>query len=191
MLPDGAVREAVAIFRNPKQRLLSSYYWKLAHKGCCKGDWGWSEKEMAEVEAKLGRKAGPTETLGNFTSCQTRMVLGGGCFALQPALTDADIESAMDRVTKFRFVGIIEEWHLSVCLLNHIMTGERIVFANQLENNRPTKGSGGARTYEVPLDLPEDKADRRLYAAVMACFKGEVNERNISLESCTLKCLAP
>ena len=182
-----ALHEAVGMFRQPEQRLLSSFAWKKSHAGCCMGDWGWNATEQFNVRQSMDRGLGPVETMGTFFGCQTNMVLGRGCFQRYPILSSSDVDVAIQRIHKFRFVGVMEEWLLSICLFNSVMTGERFVFKTQLVNNRATIGEG-TRMYKVPVDLPLDRADRMLYEEIQKRFWFDVSSRNISVENCPLRC---
>jgi hypothetical protein len=183
------IPQVVVMFRQPEQRLLSTFFYKQKYtSNCCWSDWGWNKAEQAEVLTKMNKHVGPTSTVGKFVGCQCRMILGRGCMSSSlPKLTSGDVERAVSRMLNFKFVGILEEWTLSMCLFNMIMTGERFIFKTQLLNNRPTKG-GSVSSYTVPPEFPHDPFDGILYGRALTRFRHDISQRNISLSTCPIKC---
>ena len=54
------------------------------------------------------------------------MLLGHGCMS-QQSLTHSEVARAVDAVARIKFVGLVSQWKLSMCLFNFIMTRERFV----------------------------------------------------------------
>lgn len=194
------VSQVVAIFRDPSQRLASTYaFVKLAgvaHKdqgsgdqveACCLTDWGWTDEQRSKVLDLLDKEVdiGKDDYLQSFRGCQTNMILGQGCMS-QYAATKSEIEKAVERVNSFFFVGLLEEWPLSVCLFNRKATGKHFVRKEQLEDGRPSSadGSGGPNVYETN-GYAKDDADEAVYASVQKRFEAELAEYKVSITSCS------
>lgn len=185
-----------AMFREPRQRWLSSFHYLRSATGCCGVDWGWPSSAVERAAKAAVRVRAPLDALGTLgVGCMTRMILGDGCMS-DRALGAADVAEAVARVEKFAFVGVLEEWALSVCLFNFRMTGARVVTDFQLDNTkrrgraRPRVGRDpdgsrvredatwlGAEAYSDPLDGP-------VYAAARARFDRDAAAANVSAETC-------
>jgi hypothetical protein len=187
------LRSVVTIFRNPEERRISAYTWKKFHPSCCTGNWGWSKitrqrvSEIAHKDVITGNTNSSyvVDAMGNLTGCQVRMVLGYGCQSEKPApfLSEDHLQQAISRMRQFRFVGLVDEWRMSICLFNVISTGERFVEGWQLANNRPTAGASSTK-YVVPPQMPLDEVDGAFYEAVKKRFWEDVSQYNISSSSC-------
>ena len=203
-----------AMFREPKQRVASAHafaktmgpHWcrpegnwtESATKKPSGGHWGWPgswacNKTMSNLDL------GPGLTFGNYTACQTHMVMGYGCLSKHyshrgehwnehklPAVADA----AISRMNQFRFVGLEHEWLLSICLFNYLQTGERYVTSGQLTNNRPTfkpadkhDSSSSFTTYNTS-GIREDPLDDALYEAAERRFKSDLQRHGITESAC-------
>ena len=78
----GQRESVVAIFREPRQRILSSYYWLKRKSGrCCGWDWGWTNSVSDDLKRKIRAGASPRSTVAHFKGCMTAMVTGGKCMA--------------------------------------------------------------------------------------------------------------
>jgi len=136
---ESQLRAVVGLFRNPDQRLLSSFYWIKKEKTCCTKDWGWLPNVYVPVRSQI-RDGAPEALIAKFKGCQTNMILGEGCMARGPGVpphTQAEIFLAKERLELFRFVGLQEEWRISICLFNFILTGRRFVAPRQLGRIKP------------------------------------------------------
>ena len=148
-----SLRQIIAMFRPPDERLASTHAWIQATEGhCCdqatfRWEGGW--KTEREVKRRILAGAPPNETVGAFTGCMTHMLLGHGCMSrhqyAQPSRHVA--ARAIGRLANLFFVGLTHRWRLSICLLNFKLTGERFVFPQQLVNCRPTphQATGASR----------------------------------------------
>ena len=200
-------RAAVAMFREPKQRLMSSYWWihskNTAHnlstrKRCCSVDWGWTPQVYKPMWAQIARLRPPSATIARFPGCYTRMILGYGCLdanAPPGGLSVVNVAAAIERLSRFRFVGETTEWHLSVCLFNKIVLGRAYVGRHQLVNTRPTSvGESSDGPPPVASDsqhhkeryntsgLPDDWADQQVYSYARLRFREDLARHNISSE---------
>lgn len=181
------IPQVAVMFRQPEQRLLSSYYYKLKLKNkCCWGDWGWNKMEQDQVLRDIERHKGPSITMSKFGGCQTKMIIGHGCMSSLHKVSKFDIDMAIKTMLKFKFVGILEEWTLSMCLFNRIMTGHNFIFKSQLINNRPTKGNT-VSLYDIPANFKRDD-DMLLYSKALLRFRNEILKYNITIQNCPIKC---
>jgi len=120
-----SVENVVAIFREPSQRLASALtFMGFSHHTC--GSWGCEKDDEGKIRQLMRQGLTPATNnfLGKkFLGCQTNMVLGKMCMAGSPADPEQDAHEAIARVNKFLFVGLLEEWGLSICLFNYYVTG--------------------------------------------------------------------
>ena len=125
-----------AIFRDPRQREASAYNWikhyyatkirvPYSPRGCCTADWGWKTDVWEQVHTNIVRNHSLSETVGAFKGCMTKMILGHGCMSTFN-ITETDYRVAIERLKTFKFIGIIDDWHNSVCLFNYLMTGRKV-----------------------------------------------------------------
>jgi len=112
------------------------------------------------------------------------------------------IDVAKERLDRFLFVGIQSEWRKSMCLFNHIMTGERFVYPDQLAFITPgtlqstldedsvklvTKQPRGYNPAELGKSY-KDTADSELYEHAVARFNADCAARGInSDEDCPIR----
>ncbi len=197
------------MFRSPKQQKVSMYLYlktrffndengHLQPFGAG-GAWGWddSSPEVRRIRMAIYNNGSIADTLGSYTGCQANMVLGERCMRKTgdghpdgvPPETIADL--AFERVKKFRFVGLTENWTMSICLFNYLMTGTRYVTQGQLVNTRPTSCTSDhdvacASTEESydESDVPYDPIDGRLYVKIAAHFAAQLTEHSISESTC-------
>ena len=128
--PVELLSRTVAMFRLPEERLVSAHGYIRALEGrCCTADWGWPQEVFRSVHrAIVDNGASPSQSVANFTGCQTNMVLGHGCMSRHEydGLSPEQVAArAIGRVRHFWFVGIVEEWELSMCLFNFLASGGR------------------------------------------------------------------
>ena len=81
--PVELLSRTVAMFRLPEERLVSAHGYIRALEGrCCTADWGWPQEVFRSVHrAIVDNGASPSQSVANFTGCQTNMVLGHGCMS--------------------------------------------------------------------------------------------------------------
>lgn len=180
-----------AMFRPPEERLMSSYFYIISKSGarCCTDDWGWETSVWTSVHSRIRHGQSPAATIGNFSGCYTRMILGYGCMSQWP-LSSQNVSQAIARVSKFRFVGIVGQWPLSMCLFNKVVMGVTGLYREQVNNTRPTQLSNNDETaraetrnrstqYNVSA-IPQDWADRKVYAYAEERFRADLSRNNIS-----------
>ena len=184
----GQRESVVAIFREPRQRILSSYYWLKRKSGrCCGWDWGWTNSVSDDLKRKIRAGASPRSTVAHFKGCMTAMVTGGKCMA-GARLSAADAAEAAARVADFKVVGLVDHWHESVCLLNYLQTGTRFVTEAALSyGSSATNATTGVQTVYDADELGADYvdgADDALYAVARRRFFAQVRDHGISLDAC-------
>jgi hypothetical protein len=156
----------VALFRQPEQRLISQY-----HMG-----------EDYYLQEDLPTYAARTR------GCIVRMFTGNTkspCWnpPRTGEVTAEKIAFAKQRLREgFIFVGLTDQWDLSMCLL-HAMMGGRCN-AVDFENNRP-----GTNSSHDPYDTSElggftDEADGEVYQEAVQIFNENLAKYNVSYESC-------
>lgn len=98
-----------------------------------------------------------------------------------------DVDAAIKRLDSFAFVGLSEEWALSVCLL-HVMHGGNCVARVENANSRPNAFSNTttSASSEAPPKTPEttDPYDEALYAAVTERFRSDLQTHSVSPYYC-------
>lgn len=194
----------VGMFRQPDQRLASELG-MLGRAGPChhdeQGHVTWCENFASRIREAgpglfgLGRRQdevadkvnkGITPKTDDFLGvamqgCQTNMLNGRTCFEeTLPNITH--VESAIQKVNKMLFVGLQDEWFLSMCLFNRIVTGKRFVQPFQLINNRPSSGTASSE-YDT-RGWPKDRLDGSVYAAAKARFRSDLKKYDISKVAC-------
>lgn len=179
---------AVAMFRDPNQRLASGYAYASNMPFVLGGGlWGIQDHELkTEVVHRLqeGKNPASDKLLGEeFLGCQTNMVLGRQCMEGTPRDVEDAVQKAAARVDKFRFVGLQEKWELSICLFNYLTSGKRFISKSQIFNTRKTTGK--KRSEYNTRGFPHDVYDSKLYAHVVRRFKADLKEHDISIKTCS------
>lgn len=150
-------RHTVAMFRQPKQRLLS--HWFHASKG-------------------MHLSTGAMSSLYPVQGCMTNMLLGRGCYltvgerpkARPP--TKAETLNAVRLVAELGFVGLTEEWTLSICLF-HAMFGTpplAVEFLNVRVGTRSDLKEADGSYREDLLPGYRDPFDEAVYAEAKRVF---------------------
>lgn len=115
------------------------------------------------------------------------------CPATAPPSSE-EVELAVSRVRTMPFVGLTEEWHLSVCLFHTKFGGE--CMEEDFLNSRPSESnleSQGLSKKEGSYDKLElhnfvDEADGKVYAEAMRVFQEDLVRFGVTPESCSQWC---
>ena len=170
---DGELSRLAVMFRQPEERLFSTYAWlQRMHVHCCAVvDFGWQGgRERYDVLERI-RHGEPARTvLAPYVGCQLNMLLGHKCHSRPTLVPTYDpqrapphyVRLAKQRIDQLFYVGLVSEWELSVCLFNFKMTGVRYTTALQLKNCRPTAPPSGRN---VTATTATRKGGRTLLAA--------------------------
>lgn len=191
----------VTILRKPDQRLASAYAYAMEGAfsfrvwGVDDGNMTMLRNKMSQLKERLDTSTGEDkkkvivravaddEFLGkSFQGCQTNMILGRTCMAGTPVDPIGDAKKASAKLDKFRFVGLQEEWALSICLFNYLTSGKRFITKMQLSDVRATSGRG--RTDYDTKGYPHDAADEALYAHAAEQFYANLKKHGITVDAC-------
>ena len=188
----------VALFRHPEERLLSTYWYIHQHRQfCCEPiEFGYTGAQHAVLLKHASRATPPHLALTgplNFTGCQAKMVLGHRCFEKPRAFQNRSWQSVADeaiaRIDRFKFVGVVSEFFLSLCLFNYKMTGARYVTPFQVKQCNPTYlnltkiGMTAEQAHNVS-SLPYDHLDHAVFEHAQRRFWADVSASGVSLETC-------
>jgi len=172
----------VGLFRQPEQRLISAFY---HNKHSVPHDYpGFQTMNMSEY-ARL------------TSGCAVKMLSGHKCTELDYHPSSDDVHRAqMTLETEFAFVGLTEEYDLSVCLF-HKMFGSDC-HEREFLNTRPGVGhftsvlpGQGYQAYDTSaLEGFEDLLDQHVWTTAQSLFWNNVKKFNVTRESCTEVCSA-
>lgn len=159
--------------RQPQQRIISAY-----NHGRHLCPWCNKSTTLAEYAAVA-------------RGCTTRMLTRDGSPCVNSSLpTAAESELAVQRLRSgFAFVGLTEEWNLSMCLFHARFGGE--CTALELLNTRPGKHRDAEHPdfYDIEeLQGIEDPYDSLLYAEAKEIFWQDVNRFGLTVEKCRQMC---
>mmetsp|Transcript_1631 Transcript_1631/g.4232 ORF Transcript_1631/g.4232 Transcript_1631/m.4232 type:complete len:383 (+) Transcript_1631:85-1233(+) len=195
-LPEPAAAHVVTLFREPQQRLLSGFY---HHRHDCPSirlsRFCFAEDSDSAECLALSSAAATSEELEPYGrcvgSCQARLVAGYRCAGDVPM--PEDLAKALDRIDRFAFVGLTEEFSRSVCLF-HLRFGGRcldVEFVNSRQGGHSSNVSTGYSTTAVSdyvnITLA---ADVSVYNRAKARFWREVLEYGATDEACSRVCPA-
>lgn len=165
--------KTVLMMRQPEERLLSAY--DVGKMGCT----------MCENEIDFA----PT-----VAGCATKMLARSGEEVGTPCLqpcdppTKEEMELATERLLHHTaFVGIVEEWELSICLFHSVFGGK----CNKLEvvNVHPNPNSTNPGNHDLArLGGFVDPYDGPLYNVALGLFWARVQEHNLTREGCSMMC---
>merc|ERR1719203_1681244 len=170
LLPDIG-RSGMGFFRQPEQRLLSDYNYL-----CPEGS------TVENCDNKLA-------FFQEHQACATKMLtstesVNGHCMNI-PEPTFAEVAVAETHVMqKFAFIGITEEWDLSMCLFNAKFGTP--CNSDQFLNEGHGNSTGTTNTWYDTADLDGfvDKYDDVLYARATEIFKTELVQLGVTAQSC-------
>lgn len=165
-----ALGRTVAMFRSPKQRIISAY----RNGRHCDGfqdedkDANWKRLTVAEYATHRG-----------IPGCVTRMLSGGKCARARHVRTAYSADAAVAAVARLAFVGILERWRDSICLFHAMHGGAPRDIEFGLAHSTRTDGSGAlhgrpAPYDEAPLGGAVDADDEAVYAAALEAFDAEM-----------------
>lgn len=196
------LKHVVMMVRDPSQRILSGYYsglqdcWSLRKKYHCETE---NETGITRCDGDTQMADGtflrnpsiisPAEYGNCVQNCTANMLTGRSC----DEAGEVDLKKAIRRVEKAGFVGLADEWELSVCLW-HRRFGGRMLTA-ELANVRPgvfTAATGGASRYDKHVLLGSwwPQTEALVYEAAANRFWEEVYQYNMSRENCEAEAAA-
>lgn len=161
----GPPAHGFTVLRQPEQRMLSQYSMHLEYD-----DW-----DIPLEEFVRGRE-------GCYVKMLTSSQLYEPCVVAYPSPSGDDVSLAVQRLRNgFSFVGIQEEYDLSVCLLHAMFGGE----CSAQELTVRNAGSSGSSTYDTSvLGNWTDVYDAVLYSEAVDRFQQDLKAYGISETSC-------
>lgn len=158
----GSLHHVATMFREPRQRAISGWF---HHKHDC------------------SRAANINDYITCVSALQTSMVAGG--------TTLDDEELAVQRVRSMGFVGLTQQWDLSVCLLHAMHGGDclRVEFEPYRVGNH-SQASAGYDTKALGLHDTGKLPDDALYNAAKEVFNNNLKKYKVSRSTC-LKSICP
>ena len=163
----------MTMLRQPEQRLLSQYYddkelFRAEPTVFYCGENRTDERIMSLDEFKL-----------KYAHWETGQIAGN-----RP-VTEADVPVALKRLREgFAFVGLQEEWELSICLF-HVKFGghcRQVEFLNTRPGNQSAMGTSLYNT--SILNGWVDEMDRIVYAEAQSIFFDDLLSFGVSHETC-------
>jgi len=165
------------MLRQPEQRIISSYYDRLH-------DWNLPRPPSDLREYAEGVRG-----------CSVRMLTVTSSFPacflspLAPPPSEEEVDVAVQHLRDgFAFVGLTEEWDLSICLFHAKFGGS----CSDAEFDNMRLGSGRPHD-EAVYDTSElrgwvDVADRRLYSEAQKIFEQDLARFGVSAADCPIAC---
>lgn len=107
--------------------------------------------------------------------CQTKMVYGIPCTGAM-TMDPVKRKLAAQRVTNgFAFVGLVEEWDLSLCLFHRVLGGRPLaVESDHVREGSSSKGGSCSAQVESQLGEQKDPVDTLVYKAAKEKFEQQV-----------------
>jgi hypothetical protein len=191
-----AVRNAVVMFRDPSQRVISAYYsgleecWELRKKYNCRPSTREGEyicdgdRRLKSGSSLRNTEVIPLEEYGRcIENCTANILTGRQC----GANGSVDVRRALGVIDKLAFVGLTEEWELSVCLWHKRFGGS--ILPVELMNVRPgvlRSGEGRMTPYDARslLGTWRPQADSKVYDKVVRRFWQDVESHGVSRSAC-------
>jgi len=192
----GRAGSYVAMFRQPEQRLLSLYTFF----------WPDASGHPEEVGWTMGRLPRPPlkDFLLHFQGLMAYQLTAEGDLAPKPQNVSASElhlpelpsrtlamgREAAKRVRDgFAFVGLTEQWDLSICLFHAMFGGPCL--ALDFKNTRPTEKKSADFYDTTSLQGWKDEVDHLVYQAALEVFSQNLLRYNVTPESCRLNCFGP
>merc|ERR1740129_1193768 len=113
----------------------------------------------------------------------TNMLLGNWCNSSSASLSDEMVQRAVEKVKAIGFVGLTEEWLLSVCLF-HAKFGGDMLQAEQVNVRKAPEQSSGDKLVHILKSANFTPADQVVYVAAQERFFREVEEYGLTKELC-------
>jgi len=173
------VGHTFSMFRQPEQRTISHYYEYIEGEFFVLAEQvfnGWTkEPTLAEFAHR---------TQGWSVRMITR--IGANCEWMVGNVTEAETALAVSRVSDghtFSFIGITDQWDLSMCLV-HAMFGGKCL-ASDFANTRPGPNASADLYDTAGLLGWVDVADGQVYAEALKAFQENLNVYGVSMASCS------
>mmetsp|Transcript_64136 Transcript_64136/g.141343 ORF Transcript_64136/g.141343 Transcript_64136/m.141343 type:complete len:340 (-) Transcript_64136:108-1127(-) len=163
--------KGVMMMRQPEQRLISS----------------WEHEQHDWPEYWHLPPADLQQYSEALQGCTVRMLThdeqgdDSACGDMLP-LKHKDVELAKKRLDQFAFVGLTEEWDLSICLFRTMFGG--LCYGSDFQDIRLPKGKATALHDTSPLNGFVDRFDGELYVKAQEIFAAEMKYYGVNESSC-------
>lgn len=176
---DGNQGHAIAMFRQPEQRLMSAYYWSASLNFT-------NTPELANSTVQEYAEA--------LQGCQVKMLTvmdypdgPSPCVMDYSPPSEREVNEALIRLRNgFAFVGLTDEWDLSMCLFHAKFGGE--CQAAEFTNSRPGEMSSDSGYDTSALNGFTDQSDNKLFSLAKTIFEEDLETFGVSHESCQSWC---
>jgi len=159
----------IIMLRDPEARLVSSYN---------NGNHDWPPSMRYRRPESLDEYADFVQ------GCTVKMLARTGSYETcgeKPSPSESEVGTAIRMLNGIPFVGITEEWDLSVCLFRKLFGGQ--CYGSDFFNTRPEIIQEFNATI-ADLRGWTDSHDRRLYEAGKKLFHARLREHGLSRETC-------
>jgi hypothetical protein len=189
-MTDNELSKVVMMVRAPKSRISSGYIHNFHDCGPLQTKYNLLEN--APPAFALDGNIEP-DTLEEYAicvqSCTVNMLTGRHCaYARKDAIEvpseeerASDVKTAISRLRKFGFVGLTDQWDLSICLWHAKFGGECI--AAEFENLHEARVQYDEGSFPDSLHM----GDQDLYDEAAELFAKEMEKYGVSPESCAAK----
>jgi len=169
----------MGFFRQPEERLISHFNFKI------------EERNAALKTFRAPRDDIPLDMfIANFSGCETKTLTRDGgmpCDYQQGGdgnpPSPHEVQEAKTRLREgFSFVGITEQWSLSICLFNVMFN--QTCQAHQFLNARPAKLAEKLRSSTAALNSWRDPYDGEVYDVAKEIFESNLKKYDVSESSC-------
>jgi len=178
----------VGMFRQPEQRLISDYGYYGAIPLIDKS--GHEIWPYSAAYAKFGSKLVSLREYAEWSGgCTVRQLTTDSLepYKTLPLPTTEDVSAAIQVLQEgFAFVGITEEWELSVCLFHAMFGGPCL--SSDLQNTRPGPDSNSSDYDTSELHGWVDVWDGPVYAETVSLFESSLNLYNVDAQKCARSC---
>lgn len=166
----------VALLRQPEQRLIAQYNFQLANPQWMLNYELGSLRDFAEV----------------FQGCAVKMLARTNPYQAHclwyesaPPTVDEDDRALLRLQSGFAFVGLTEEWELSVCLFHTMFGGDCKI--DELNDMRIGPNRTGKQVpYEIaPLEGFTDVHDGKLYFEAVRIFESTLQHYGVTRPACS------
>ena len=169
-----------ALFRDPVLRQHSMYSFFVENRWIRRG----------AVQVWISPEEYARRVAGSAVAMVSGQRYGLHClhrdFPCRPVTPDVGL--ALRRLKDFAYVGLTEEWSLSICLFHLKFHGECL--QAEFENSRPTFYANSTPSQQAvrPLGGFVDQADLALYTAARRRFWSDFAETNANIRLCAEIC---
>ena len=177
----------VGMFRSPRARAVSAFLWfrNAFPESTRPNASSYARRVIGTATRMVAGQAGGMDCGSAYGSCR-------------PDAAAPDIRLALKRLRHgFKFVGLTEEWPLSICLLHSLFGGR--CHGVEFENARPSEASAHGNAYwgarlkaaaTTAVASVADPYDEQLYAAARQRFWSDVRAQGLSAGRCSELCPA-